>query len=80
VWRSQAGPMIPPERLSLMWSTPQGGVSVGELEDIGWFLAEIPFPSETPRHRHDIGCRGKDHVDLVIAPTMPLAFFAMRDR
>jgi len=55
-------------------------VSVGELEDIGWFLAEIPFPSETPRHRHDIGCRGKDHVDLVIAPTMPLAFFAMRDR
>src|SRR6516162_10390151 len=22
VWRSQAGPMIPPERLSLMWSTP----------------------------------------------------------
>jgi hypothetical protein len=35
--------------------------------DVGRFLPEIPRPPETPRHCHDIRCRGADHVDLAVA-------------
>jgi hypothetical protein len=41
-------------------------MSLGKLEDIGGFLAEIPLAAKAPRHRHDIGCGGTDHLDLAV--------------
>src|SRR3954447_984194 len=41
-----------------------GRVSLGKPENVGRFLAEVPFPPEAPRHRHDVRRRGTDHVDL----------------
>jgi hypothetical protein len=43
----------------------RGQVSVGELEDVGRFLAEIALSPEAG-HGHDIGCRGTDHLDLAV--------------
>jgi hypothetical protein len=43
-----------------------GPVSLGESKDVGGFLAEVPLPPEASRHRHNIGCRGADHVDLAV--------------
>jgi len=41
-------------------------LSLGKLEDIGGFLAEIPLAAKAPRHRHDIGGGGTDHLDLAV--------------
>src|SRR5947207_1337868 len=41
-------------------------LSLGKSKDVGRFLAEIPFPPEAPRHRHDVWRGGTDHVDLAV--------------
>src|ERR1700730_189843 len=43
-----------------------GQVSLGELEDVSGFLAEIALSPEAPRHGHDVRCRRADHVDLAV--------------
>jgi hypothetical protein len=43
-----------------------GRVSLGKPENVGRFLAEVPFPPEAPRHRHHVRRRGADQVDLAV--------------
>src|SRR5262249_29809842 len=41
-------------------------VLFGKSKDVGGFLAKVPLAPEAPRPRHDIGCRGADHVGLAV--------------
>jgi len=61
---------VPPagRSCSTSWCSSQGqrGDDRNRV-DVGRFLPEIPRPPKTPRHCHDIRCRGADHVDLAVA-------------